>query len=93
MSFSVELGLGLALMTASGSVAGFLYRFRGVREPPAVDLRRPLHSSVQLAFMGVPAGVCNDSRSCEPNPALRCAAATNGSPVPCSCRLEERGKG
>jgi hypothetical protein len=48
MSLSVELGLVLALLTAFGSVAGFLYKFRGAREAPAVDLRRPLHSSVAL---------------------------------------------
>ena len=48
MSLSVELGLALALLTALGSVAGFLYKFRGAREAPAVDLRRPLHSSVEL---------------------------------------------
>jgi hypothetical protein len=48
MSVSVELGLVLALLTALGSVAGFLYKFRGAREAPAVDLRHPLHSSVEL---------------------------------------------
>jgi hypothetical protein len=48
MSFSVELGLLLAVLTAFGSVAGFLYKFRGAREAPEVDLRRPLHSSVEL---------------------------------------------
>jgi hypothetical protein len=48
MTFSVELGLILAVLTAFGSVAGFLYKFRGAREAPAVDLRRPLRSSVAL---------------------------------------------
>ena len=48
MSLSVELGLLLALMTAFGSVAGFLYKFRGAREAPAVDLRRPVHSTIEL---------------------------------------------
>jgi hypothetical protein len=48
MSPSVQLGLLLALLTAFGSVAGFLYKFRGAREAPAVDLRRPLSSSVEL---------------------------------------------
>jgi hypothetical protein len=48
MSLSVELGLVLALLTAFGSVAGFLYKFRGAREAPAVDLRRPLHSTKEL---------------------------------------------
>jgi len=48
MSLTVELGLLLAFLTAFGSVAGFLYKFRGAREAPAVDLRRPLHSTVEL---------------------------------------------
>lgn len=48
MSFSVGLGLLLALGTAFGSVAGFLYKFRGARRAPAVELRRPLHSTVEL---------------------------------------------
>ncbi len=48
MSASVELGLLLALLTAFGSVAGFLLKFRGAREAPAVDMRRPLNSSVAL---------------------------------------------
>jgi hypothetical protein len=48
MSVSVELGLVLALLTAFGSVAGFLYKFRGAREAPEVELRRPLHSTVEL---------------------------------------------
>jgi hypothetical protein len=48
MSVSVEVGLVLAVMTAFGSVAGFLYKFRGAREAPAVELRRPLRSTVEL---------------------------------------------
>jgi hypothetical protein len=48
MSVSVQLGLLLALLTAFGSVAGFLYKFKGAREAPAVDLRRPVSSSVEL---------------------------------------------
>ena len=48
MSFSVGLGLLLALGTAFGSVAGFLYKFRGARRAPAVELRRPLRSTVEL---------------------------------------------
>src|SRR5665213_1627848 len=48
MSFSVELGLFLALLTAFGSVAGFLYKFRGAREAPPVDLARPVRSTVEL---------------------------------------------
>ncbi len=38
----------LALLTAFGSVAGFLYKFRGAREAPSVELRRPWHSTVEL---------------------------------------------
>ena len=48
MSFSVALGLGLAVLTAFASVAGFLYKFRGAREAEAVELRRPIHSSIRL---------------------------------------------
>lgn len=48
MSLSVQLGLLLSLLTAFGSVAGFLYKFRGAREAPAVDMRRPISSSVAL---------------------------------------------
>jgi hypothetical protein len=48
MSVSVELGLLLAVLTAFGSAVGFLYKFRGARDAPGVDLRRPLHSSVEL---------------------------------------------
>jgi hypothetical protein len=48
MSLSVGLGLALALCTAFGSVAGFLYKFRGAREAPDVDMRHPLRSSVNL---------------------------------------------
>ncbi len=48
MSVSVQLGLLLALLTAFGSVAGFLYKFRGAREATDVDLRHPLRGTVQL---------------------------------------------
>src|SRR4051794_29407797 len=48
MSLSVQLGLVLALLTAFGSVAGFLYKFRGARDAPEVDMRHPVRSSVQL---------------------------------------------
>jgi hypothetical protein len=44
----VQLGLLLAVLTAFGSVAGFLYKFRGARQAAAVDLRRPLRSTVEL---------------------------------------------
>jgi drug/metabolite transporter (DMT)-like permease len=48
MSLSVEIGLFLALLTAFGSVAGFLYKFKGAREAPTVELRHPLRSTVEL---------------------------------------------
>ena len=48
MSLSVELGLPLAVLTAFGSVAGFLYKFRGAREAPAVELLHPWRSTMAL---------------------------------------------
>jgi hypothetical protein len=48
MSASVALGLFLALLTAFGSVAGFLYKFRGARAAPEVELRRPVRSTIRL---------------------------------------------
>jgi hypothetical protein len=48
MSFSVSVGLGLAVLTAFTSVAGFLYKFRGAREAETVDMRRPVRSSIRL---------------------------------------------
>ncbi len=48
MSLSVEIGLFLALLTAFGSVAGFLYKFKGAREAPTVELRHPLRSTMEL---------------------------------------------
>jgi hypothetical protein len=48
LSLSVQLGLLLAVLTAFGSIAGFLYKFRGAREAPAVELRRPISSSIAL---------------------------------------------
>ena len=48
MKVSVDIGLVLALLTAFGSVAGFLYKFKGAREAPAVDMHRPLKSSIEL---------------------------------------------
>jgi hypothetical protein len=48
MSVSVALGLVLALLTAFGSVAGFLYKFRGARSVPEVELRRPIRSTIRL---------------------------------------------
>ena len=48
MSLSVELGLLLALLTAFGSIAGFLYKFRGARQAASVDMHRPVSSSIAL---------------------------------------------
>jgi hypothetical protein len=48
MSLSVELGLVLAILTALGSIAGFLYKFRGAREAPTVQLGHPLRSTAAL---------------------------------------------
>jgi hypothetical protein len=48
MSVSVQLGLLLALGTALGSIAGFLYKYRGAQEAPAVEMRRPVSSSLAL---------------------------------------------
>lgn len=48
MPASVGVGLLLALGTAFGSVAGFLYKFRGARAASEVDFRRPLRSTVEL---------------------------------------------
>ncbi|HEY2652187.1 MAG TPA: hypothetical protein VGI50_09720 [Solirubrobacteraceae bacterium] len=48
MSVSVAAGLILALLTAFGSVAGFLYKFRGARSAAPVELRRPIRSTIVL---------------------------------------------
>ena len=48
MSLSVQLGLLLAVLTAFTSIAGFLYKFRGARDAPAVEMSRPVRSSVAL---------------------------------------------
>jgi hypothetical protein len=48
MSLSVQIGLLLALLTAFSSIAGFLYKFKGARDAPDVDLRRPISSSLAL---------------------------------------------
>ncbi len=44
----MQFGLLLALLTAVGSVAGFLLKFRGARDAPAVEMRRPVASTVAL---------------------------------------------
>jgi drug/metabolite transporter (DMT)-like permease len=48
MPFSVELGLVMALVTALMSVLGFFLKHRGAVAAPAVELRRPLASTVAL---------------------------------------------
>lgn len=48
MSLSVEIGLLLALATALTSIVGFLYKHRGAVESPAIEWRRPVHSSLVL---------------------------------------------
>jgi multidrug transporter EmrE-like cation transporter len=48
MSISVQLGLLLAIATAFSSILGFLYKHRGAVDSPAVDLRRPVRSSLAL---------------------------------------------
>jgi multidrug transporter EmrE-like cation transporter len=48
MSVSVQLGLLLALATAFSSILGFLYKHRGAIDSPAVDMRRPVRSSLVL---------------------------------------------
>src|SRR6059058_716624 len=48
MSFSVQLGLLFALATAITSIVGFLLKYRGADESPAVTLRNPVSSSLAL---------------------------------------------
>jgi hypothetical protein len=48
MSFSVQIGLLLALATAVTSIVGFLLKHRGAVESPAVTLRNPVRSSLAL---------------------------------------------
>jgi multidrug transporter EmrE-like cation transporter len=48
MSFSVQLGLLFALATAITSIVGFLLKYRGADESPAVTLRNPVRSSLAL---------------------------------------------
>src|ERR671916_1894045 len=48
MALSVQIGLLLALATAFTSVVGFLYKHRGAVESPAVELRRPVRTSLAL---------------------------------------------
>jgi hypothetical protein len=48
VSLSVQIGLLLALATAFTSVVGFLYKHRGAVESPAVEMRRPVRTSLAL---------------------------------------------
>lgn len=48
MSTGVLIGLCLALATAFCSVVGFLYKHRGAVESPAVEMRRPVRTSLAL---------------------------------------------
>jgi multidrug transporter EmrE-like cation transporter len=48
MSFSVQIGLLLALACAFTSIVGFLYKHRGAVESAPVEWRRPVRSSVAL---------------------------------------------
>ena len=48
MSFSVQLGLLLALVCAFTSIVGFLLKHRGAVESPPVELRSPVRSSLAL---------------------------------------------
>jgi len=52
MSLSVAVGLALAVATAFTSVVGFLYKHRGAVDSPAVELRRPLWSTMVLFRSG-----------------------------------------
>jgi hypothetical protein len=52
MSLSVQLGLALAVATAFSSVLGFLYKHRGAKESPGVELRRPVSTSLALSRSG-----------------------------------------
>ena len=48
MSLSVQIGLLFALATAVTSIVGFLLKYRGADESPAVTLRNPVRSSLAL---------------------------------------------
>src|SRR5919108_6235248 len=48
MSLPVQVGLLLALLTAFCSVLGFLYKHRGAVQSPALELGRPVRSSLML---------------------------------------------
>ena len=48
MSFSVQLGIFFALLTAFASIVGFLYKARGAVESPPIEWRRPVSTSLAL---------------------------------------------
>jgi multidrug transporter EmrE-like cation transporter len=48
VSFSVQVGLLLALLTALTSIVGFLLKHRGAAESPPIELRRPVATSLAL---------------------------------------------
>src|SRR5256714_631773 len=48
MSLSVQIGLLFALATAVTSIVGFVLKYRGADESPAVTLRNPIRSSLAL---------------------------------------------
>ena len=48
MSFSVQLGIVFAVLTAFASIVGFLYKHRGAVESPPIDWKRPVRSSLAL---------------------------------------------
>jgi drug/metabolite transporter (DMT)-like permease len=48
MSFSVQLGVAFAVLTAFASIVGFLYKHRGAVESPPIEWRRPVRSSLSL---------------------------------------------
>jgi hypothetical protein len=52
MPLSVQVGLLLAVATALTSIFGFFYKQRGAVRAPAVDFRRPVHSSLVLFGSG-----------------------------------------
>jgi hypothetical protein len=52
VSFSVQVGLVLALACAFTSIVGFLYKHRGAMESPPVEWRRPVATSIGLFRSG-----------------------------------------
>jgi drug/metabolite transporter (DMT)-like permease len=48
VSFTVQLGIVFALLTAFASIVGFLYKHRGAVESPPIDWRRPVRTSFAL---------------------------------------------